>query len=167
MTTPLLPIDQTQLDTATRAASATMDAARSVVTALVSADTTKTPPDIEALWDLAQDANERATQTYRLLVEAGGREPQEYAVGRRLSAEENPLRLLALATSPAARRLLDLLREAQDAAEALDAERGNVIPERVELPPTEPRGTEYAELVGHIRARLAAEVEGPSSGGRE
>jgi len=167
VTAPLLPVDQPALDAITRAASGAVDAALAVVADLASADATGRPLDTEALRDLADDANDRAQNTYRLLLAAGGNPPPEYAAGRRLAAEENPLRQLALASSPTARRLLDLLREAQAAAEELDRERGNVVGDHVELPPEEPRGTEYAELVGAVRARLAMEVEGPRGSGRE
>lgn len=56
---------------------------------------------------------------------------------------------------------------AVDAALAVATQRGNVMGAGVELELNEPRGTEYADLVDAVRARLAMEIEGPRGSGRQ
>ena len=73
-----------------------------------------------------------------------------------------PLRLF---DTPATRRLLQALRDAQEAAEAVDAERGHILPGHIPLQPGESRGTGWAESVSNLAERLRVEVEGPR--GRE
>lgn len=167
MNPPRLPIDAAALDSVTRDASSAVDAALAVVAQLAEAEVTGQAPDPEALRDLADDANERAQQVYQALRAAGGREPLGHAAALPLSAEENPLRRLALADTPATRRLLQALRDAQEAAENVDAERGNVLPDFIPLLPGESRGTGWAELVSNLCERLRLEVEGPHGSGRE
>jgi hypothetical protein len=54
------------------------------------------------------------------------------------------------------------VRAAVEAAEEVDAERGNVLPEDFPLQPGEPRGTGYAETISNLAERLRVEVEGPT-----
>lgn len=73
---------------------------------------------------------------------------------------QTPLHLLS---TPAARRLLSALGEAVAVAEALDAERGHVLPGDFPLLPGESRGTGWAETLSNLAERLRVEVEGPRS----
>jgi hypothetical protein len=69
---------------------------------------------------------------------------------------------MAQADTPATRRLLAAVRAAVDAAEVVDAERGNVVAPDAILLPGESRGTAWAETLSGIAQRLKIEVEGPS-----
>jgi hypothetical protein len=161
-------VDTATLNACTRAANSSVDAALAVVARLAEADVTGQAPDPEALRDLADEANGRAQQTYQLLRAAGGREPDGHAAGLPLAADPDPLRALLLADTPAARRLLEALRAAAEAAEAVDLERGNVLPPDFPLQPGETRGTGWAETISNLAQRLKIEVEGPSRArGRE
>jgi len=72
---------------------------------------------------------------------------------------------LHLLDTPASRRLLSLLEEAQEATEEVDAERGRSLPGDVPLQPGESRGTDLAETISEIALRVRIEVNGPK--GRE
>jgi hypothetical protein len=101
----------------------------------------------------ATAASECLTRLHQALIAAGAPEGGD---GGRTSPV--PLRLLS---TPAGRRLLDVLDAAVDAAEALDAERGDVLPGFIALQPGETRGTGYAEALSELRLRLRVEVKGP------
>ncbi len=112
-------------------------------------------------------ARETSWATYRALLDAGA-VPTEGAGGVPAPAAGDPLRALALADTPATQHLLLALREAMTCAEAVDSERGNVLPEGIPLLPGESRGTGYAETLANIAERLRVEVEGPHrQAGRE
>jgi hypothetical protein len=101
----------------------------------------------------------------RLVLQAGGRAP-EYDFPR--PSDADPLRALAQASTPNARRLLDALRHAVEVAEDVDAERGDVLAPDVPLLPGETRGTGWAETISNLAQRLKIEVEGPARAtGRE
>jgi hypothetical protein len=102
-------------------------------------------------------ARETAWNLYRSLLEAGAAPVEGAGVPAPL-----PLRLF---DTPATRRLLQVLRAAQEAAEAVDAERGHILPGHIPLQPGESRGTGWAESVSNLAERLRVEVEGPR--GRE
>ena len=72
---------------------------------------------------------------------------------------------LSLLSTPASRRLLDTLRAAVEAAEAVDQERGNILPDCVTPQPGETRGTAWAETLSELVLRLRIEVEGPKGRG--
>ena len=72
---------------------------------------------------------------------------------------------LALLDTPATRRLLAALRAAVGAAEAVDAERGHVLPGFIPLLRGETRGTGWAETLSELAERLRVEVEGPTGCG--
>ena len=72
---------------------------------------------------------------------------------------------LTLLSTERTRALLSRLREAQEVAEAVDAERGNVLPASVPLQPGESRGTGWAETISNLAERLRVEVEGPRGRG--
>jgi hypothetical protein len=118
------------------------------------------------------DARERITAsadaawgTLQRLLEAGAARPANVPAP---AAEADPLRDLALADTPATRRLLAAVRAAMDAAEEVDAERGNVLPDDFPLQPGESRGTGWAETISNLTQRLRIEVEGPARAqGRE
>jgi hypothetical protein len=69
---------------------------------------------------------------------------------------------LPLPTFPTAddRKLLDLLAQAQEIAERIDARNGHVLPAHIPLQPGESRGTDIAESVSNLREQLRAHVEG-------
>jgi hypothetical protein len=67
---------------------------------------------------------------------------------------------LARLDTPASRQLLSQLRAALMTAEAVDAQRGNVMAGYVPGPDGS-RGTDYAESVSHLALRLAGEIEPP------
>jgi hypothetical protein len=54
------------------------------------------------------------------------------------------------------------VRAAVNAAEEVDAEHGNLLPENFPLQPGETRGTGYAETISNLAERLRVEVEGPT-----
>ena len=99
-----------------------------------------------------------AQEALRLLIEAGAARPEGVPAPK---SDADPLRALALADTPATRRLLDLLRQATAAAEEVDAERGNVLPDDFPLQPGESRGTGWAETLSELALRLKIEVHGP------
>ena len=57
--------------------------------------------------------------------------------------------------------LLVLLVQAQVVAERLDLRRGHVVGEHIPLQPGESRGTDLAETISEICARLRYEMHGP------
>ena len=59
------------------------------------------------------------------------------------------------------------MRDAQEAAEAVDAEGGHVLPPFIPLQEGESRGTGWAETISNLTERLRVEVEGPRGSGRE
>jgi hypothetical protein len=118
--------------------------------------------NVEAARARLTSAVEASQTGLRTLLDAGAR-----VKGIPAAAPADPLRALALADTPATRRLLDLLREATAAAEEVDAERGNVLPPDVPLQPGESRGTGWAETISNLAERLRVEIEGPRAGGRE
>ncbi|GAB4460969.1 MAG: hypothetical protein OHK0029_25700 [Armatimonadaceae bacterium] len=63
------------------------------------------------------------------------------------------------------RELLDLLMRARDVAERVDRARGRCVGDHVPLEPGEPSGTDLAEDLWGLSARLHGEVFGPA--GRE
>jgi uncharacterized membrane protein YccC len=145
-------IDPTTLDRCTRAADLAVDAALRMVLMLCEAQATGDPVNVDQLRDASDVANDAAQATFRALREAGGQVP---AMPERRAV---PLHLLS---TDASRRLLEALRQAQECAEAVDAERGNSLPAEVPLQPGESRGTGYAETLSSIVQQLALEVEGP------
>jgi hypothetical protein len=117
--------------------------------------------DLLGARQFVQQARDRAQKTYGALLSAGAKP----ATGTAGPADPVPLRLL---NTHASRRLLNVLRDAQEAAEAVDAERGHVLPPDVPLQSGESRGTGYAEAVSEITERCRVEVEGPQrAAGRE
>jgi len=62
-----------------------------------------------------------------------------------------PLHLL---DTPASRRLLARLEQAQEAAEEVDRERGRSLPEEILLQAGESRGTDLAETISEIALRV-------------
>lgn len=66
--------------------------------------------------------------------------------------------------TPAARRLLNLLEQTQDAAEEVDKERGNCLDFEPPLP-GESRGTDYAESLSELALRLRSELSAPTGRG--
>lgn len=112
--------------------------------------------------DFAMRAKEDADEALRLLLSLGA----EIKAEEETAPAADPLDLSRLQSlsSPAAARLLDSLRAAIDAAEALDKERGHVLPEYIPLQPGETRGTGWAETLSEMVERLRLEVEGPRSG---
>ena len=107
-------------------------------------------------------ANDHAQAALRQLV-AGGADAGT-GWGANGGGQATPLHLL---DTPATRRLLDTLRLAVMDAEAVDEERGNVLPDSIALQPGESRGTGWAETLSEIALRLKIEVEGPRGGGQE
>ncbi len=101
----------------------------------------------------AEEANAYAQAALRQLVAACARLPGVPA------PEPTPLHLLS---TDASRRLLAGLRQVQEMAEAVDAERGNVLPSHLPLLPGESRGTGWAETLSELALRLKIEVEGPA-----
>jgi hypothetical protein len=152
-------VDTATLNACTRAASSSVDAALAVVALLLEADVTGQTPNTATLLHLANHANEQAQRTYQQLYAAGGRAPGYDDAPR---PDTDPLRALALANTPAARRLLQALRDATAAAEEVDAERGHVLPPDTPLLPGESRGTGWAETLSELALRLKIEVEGPA-----
>ena len=65
-----------------------------------------------------------------------------------------------LASTPATANLLIALNEAVCAAEMVDAERGQTIPEDYTLKSGETRGTGWAETINELALRLKSEVNG-------
>jgi hypothetical protein len=139
-----------------RLAGENVAAALAVVAQLAEADATGQAPNPEVVRNLADEANDRAQGIRRALVRAGVSVPD--------LPPPSPVPLHLLST-PAGRRLLEALRAAVEAAEAVDAERGNVLPADFPLQEGETRGTGYAESLSEILLRLRVEVEGPK--GRE
>ena len=137
--------DQSAVDKAGRAANRTVEAVLDTVEMLLR-------DDVPAAKTAALVANEAAQNAFLLLVAAGANVPAAPA------AREVPLHLL---DTPETRRLLDLLRQAQAAAEAVDAQRGNVLSDDIPLGAGESRGTGWAEEVSFLVERLRIEVEGP------
>ena len=66
--------------------------------------------------------------------------------------------------TPETRALLAALEAALPVAEAVDEQRGNVLPGRIETPPGETRGIDLAESVGELVLRLRRELFGLGSG---
>jgi len=66
--------------------------------------------------------------------------------------------------TPDARRLLDLLTEAQAVAERLDLARGRALASDFPLAAGETRGVDLAESIGELAQRLQGEIHGPQSG---
>ncbi len=66
--------------------------------------------------------------------------------------------------TPETRGLLAALEAALPVAEAVDEQRGNVLPERIETAPGETRGIDLAESLGELVLRLRREVFGLGSG---
>jgi hypothetical protein len=106
---------------------------------------------------LVGQARDAARELLQCLSDAGARSPQAHPAG-------TPLPLDKLSTANT-RRLLATLRAAVAEAEAVDAERGNVLPGHIPLQPGESRGTGWAESISNLTERLRIEVEGPR--GRE
>ena len=71
---------------------------------------------------------------------------------------ETPLELL---DTPKSRALLEALKQIVPLAEAVDAERGHVIPDEIPLQEGESRGTGWAETLSTLVLQLALDVEGP------
>jgi hypothetical protein len=159
MNTTTLPLDPAALNLSARAASHAVDSVLDVLALLLAADATGEPPDTAALIQAANEANEQAQTTLRLVLQAGATRPE--SVPPRPS-DADPLRAMAQADTPATRRLLAAVRAAVDAAEVVDAERGNVVAPDAILLPGESRGTAWAETLSGIAQRLKIEVEGPS-----
>jgi hypothetical protein len=103
--------------------------------------------------------DQAAQEALRLLLQAGATRPANVPPRR---ADADPLRAMAQADTPATRRLLAAVRAAVDAAEEVDAERGNVLPAHLPLQPGESRGTGWAESISNLAERLRVEVEGPT-----
>jgi hypothetical protein len=104
-------------------------------------------------------------ETLQRLIEAGAARPANVPAP---AADADPLHALALADTPATRRLLAAVRAAVTVAEEVDAERGNVLPAHLPLQPGESRGTGWAETLSELALRLRIEVEGPTRArGRE
>lgn len=87
--------------------------------------------------------------------------------GGEAGKEKTGLDLAALATmdTPDARELLTLLEQAQAVAERVDASRGRTVAPHIVLMPGESQGTDLAESVSEIAARLRAEVFGRNGKG--
>ncbi len=102
-------------------------------------------------------AMDTSQETYQALVRAG-------AASVTTISASSPIPLHLLST-PASRALLEGLRYVATLAEAVDAERGHVLPEDFPLQPGESRGTGWAETLSELALRLQIEVEGPK--GRE
>ena len=113
--------------------------------------------NVEAARARLTSAVEASQMGLRTLLDAGAR-----VKGIPAAAPADPLRALALADTPATRRLLTVLGQAVEAAEVVDAERGNVLPAHLPLQPDESRGTGWAETLSGLALRLKIEVEGPA-----
>ena len=98
--------------------------------------------------EVQEAANEQAQRALRLLIHHGAR------VEGLPTAAPVPLELL---DTPNTRRLCDGLKYAYDAAQAVDRERGHVLPSG--------DGCGWTDAVGDVYERLRQEVEGPK--GRE
>ena len=160
-----LPMDPTALNLSARAASHAVDSVLDVLALLLAADATGEPPDTGALIQAANEANEQAQTTLRLVLQAGAARPE--SVPPRPS-DADPLRAMAQADTPDTRELLRLVREAVAVAERVDAARGHVVAPDVPLLPGETRGTGWAETISNVVQRLKIEVEGPARAqGRE
>lgn len=82
--------------------------------------------------------------------------------GARASDRLPPTPQREMRDTPATRALVQILEGAVEAAEIVDAERGQVMPDDYTLKPGEPRGTGWAETINELAIRLRAEVEGGS-----
>lgn len=76
------------------------------------------------------------------------------------NTENYSLSALSKLDTSEARQLLEILVRAQEAAELVDAQRGNALPPHIPLQPGESRGTDFAEDLSYIVLRLRREVEG-------
>jgi hypothetical protein len=120
----------------------------------------------------AQEATEATRYAVMLAARAQGvaAEGEERFGATGTGSDLADLSRLAALASPAARRLLELLRaEVLPLAETVDRERGRALrPEGVVLGSGETYGTDIAEALSVIALRLAGEVEGPTRhAGRE
>ena len=111
--------------------------------------TKKADPD--ALLREAQDLSARHRSELTTAAGVHGVSPSESSV------EPIPLHLL---DTPDTRRLLELLTEAQEVAERVDAARGRSLPEDTPLLPGESRGIDLAETISEIALRVRIEVQG-------
>jgi hypothetical protein len=110
--------------------------------------------DGEKARDLLRDAQSNLQVVMGRLAEAGaGPVPAWKALG-----PETPLEKL---DTPNTRALLEALRQIVPLAEAVDAERGHVIPDEIPLGPGESRGTGWAETLSALVLQLSLDVEGP------
>ncbi|MES2460521.1 MAG: hypothetical protein V4671_08045 [Armatimonadota bacterium] len=110
--------------------------------------------DPEKAKDLLRDAQDTVQAVMRRLAEAGaGPVPAWRKLG-----PQTPLELL---DTPKSRALLEALRNIVPIAEAVDAERGHVIPDEIPLGPGESRGTGWAETLSTLVLQLSLDVEGP------
>ena len=128
---------QDQLDAAARLTDRAHDEAAYAGGMLRRGDTQSAAKHAKAAEDAAENALE-------ILLALGARRP-----GQAVAADSLPLELL---DTPASRRLLAALEEAQKAGEALDRERGW-------LHDGEPCG--WGEMLGGMVLTLRVEVEGP------
>lgn len=110
-------------------------------------------------------ASKVAFEVAGLLVDAGAVIPEWKAQAEK-GERQNGFDLAQLATldTPDTRRLLDLLTEAQAVAERIDAARGHALPGDLPLQAGESRGTDLAESVSMLAARLRGEIFGVGSG---
>jgi len=115
--------------------------------------------NVPAARERLSSVDQAAQEALRLLLGAGAARPASVPAPK---SDADPLRALAQADTPAARRLLAAVRAAVEAAEEVDAERGNVLPAHLPLQPGESRGTGWAETLSELALRLKIEVEGPT-----
>jgi len=148
----LISTDQGALDRAARLCDRAGDEARR-------ADQQLHYGNVAAARERLSSVDQAAQEALRLLLQAGAARPASVPAPQ---SDSDPLRALAQADTPATRRLLAAVRAAAEAAEEVDAERGNVLPAHLPLQPGESRGTGWAETLFELALRLKIEVEGPA-----
>lgn len=109
------------------------------------------PEEVTQAAEYAALAAEAAGSALADLVDLGAARPNVKA--------PTPIPLEKLDT-PDARALLAGLRDLLPVAERLDADRGRVLPEGVATGPSDSRGTDLADTLAALIARLATEVHG-------
>jgi hypothetical protein len=109
------------------------------------------------------EAQDKAADALRLMLRAGVASP--FQVRGRRTDDGGLLAQLAMLDTPEARELLAALAKVQALAEVVDAQRGRALPPDLPLQAGESRGTDYAETISMMAARLRTEIHGPA--GRE